>query len=120
MTLATQKKIIECGVMNKEYLDQFPRYYIPGVFTKKYLSKHLMSLLEVSRLSWVKNTPSSDQKYYVILPLLETLTKAELEKYPRSRVAAAGLSSYFSRWLLTCGVVCCSVASEIPLDKAHV
>ena len=78
------KHFRDYGVISDECLDQFPRYYVPGIFTKDNLSKLLMSLLvfvEIPPPDWVKDTHSAKQKYYVMLSLLLTLPEAELKKH---------------------------------------
>ena len=100
------------GVVSDECLEQFPRHYVPKIFTKDDLSKLLMSLLvfaEIPPPDWVKDTASAKQKYYVMLSLLPTLQEAELDKYRVSSGVAATLLVRFPGGSRRAGVFCCFV-----------
>ena len=100
------------GVVSDECLEQFPRHYVPKIFTKDDLSKLLMSLLvfaEIPPPDWVKDTASAKQKYYVMLSLLPTLPEAELDKYQVSSGVAATLLVQFPGGSRRAGVFCCFV-----------
>ena len=111
-TLEAQKEFTEYGVVSETLLDQFPRHYVPGIFTKDHLSKYLMNLLvfaEIPSPTWVRNTLKADQKYYVMLSLLVTLSEAELEKYRVSSPVAATLLVRFPSGSRRAGIFCCFV-----------
>ena len=100
------------GVVSDDSLEQFPRHYVPNIFTKDDLSKLLMSLLvfaEIPPPDWVKDTHSAKQKYYVMLSLLPTLSEADLEKYRISSPVAATLLVRFPGGSRRAGVFCCFV-----------
>ena len=100
------------GVISDECLDQFPRHYVPGIFTKDNLSKLLMSLLVLAEIpppDWVKDTHSAKQKYYVMISLLLTLPEAELEKYRVTSAVASTLLVRFPGGSRRAGVFCCFV-----------
>ena len=106
------KHFREYGVVSDECLEQFPRHYVPKIFTKDDLSKLLMSLLvfaEIPPPDWVKDTASAKQKYYVMLSLLPTLPEAELDKYRVSSGVAATLLVQFPGGSRRAGVFCCFV-----------
>ena len=101
------------GVVSDECLEQFPRHYVPKIFTKDDLSKLLMSLLvfaEIPPPDWIKDTASAKQKYYVMLSLLPTLPEAELDRYRvSSNGVAATLLVRFPGGSRRAGVFCCFV-----------
>ena len=100
------------GVVSEECLEQFPRHYVPGIFTKEHLSKLLMSLLvfaEIPAPDWVKDAARDKQKYYMMLSLLLTVPEAELEKYRVSSPVAATLLVRFPDHSRRAGVFCCCV-----------
>ena len=100
------------GVISDECLEQFPRHYVPKIFTKDDLSKLLMSLLvfaEIPPPDWVKDPASAKQKYYMMLSLLPTLQEAELDKYQVSSGVAATLLVRFPGGSRRAGVFCCFV-----------
>ena len=100
------------GVVSDECLEQFPRHYVPKIFTKDDLSKLLMSLLvfaEIPPPDWVKDPASAKQKYYVMLSLLPTLQEAELDKCRVSSGVAATLLVRFPGGSRRAGVFCCFV-----------
>ena len=101
------------GVVSEECLEQFPRHYVPKIFTKDDLSKLLMSLLvfaEIPPPDWVKDTTSAKQKYYMMLSLLPTLPEAELDRYRvSSNGVAATLLVRFPGGSRRAGVFCCFV-----------
>ena len=104
------------GVVSEECLEQFPRHYVPGIFTKEHLSKLLTSLLvfaEIPPPDWVKDTSSAKQKYYVMLSLLLTIPESELEKYRVSSPIAVTLLIRFPGGSRLAGVFCCFVTHII-------
>ena len=105
------------GVVSEDILEQFPRYYVQGIFSKDDLSKLLMSLLvfaEIPPPDWLKDPNSSkQQKYYLMLSLLPTLSEAELEKYRVSSPVAATLLVRFPGGSRRAGVFCCLVTHLI-------
>ena len=106
------KHFREYGVVSDECLEQFPRHYVPKIFTKDDLSKLLMSLLvfaEIPPPDWVKDTASAKQKYYVMLSLLPTLPEANLDRYRVSSGVAATLLVQFPGGSRRAGVFCCFV-----------
>ena len=106
------KHFRDYGVVSEECLEEFPRHYVPGIFTKEHLSKFLMSLLvfaEIPAPDWVKDAARDKQKYYVMLSLLLTVPEAELEKYRISSPVAATLLVRFPDHSRRAGVFCCFV-----------
>ena len=105
------------GVVSEDILEQFPRHYVQGIFSKDDLSKLLMSLLvfaEIPRPDWLKDPYSTkQQKYYLMLSLLPTLSEAELEKYRVSSPVAATLLIRFPGGSRRAGVFCCLVTHLI-------
>ena len=105
------------GVVSEDILEQFPRHYVQGIFSKDDLSKLLMSLLvfaEIPPPDWLKDPDSSkQQKYYLMLSLLPTLSEAELEKYRVSSPVAATLLVRFPGGSRRAGVFCCLVTHLI-------
>ena len=105
------------GVVGEDILEQFPRHYVKGIFSKDDLSKLLMSLLvfaEIPPPDWLKEPDSSkQQKYYLMLSLLPTLSEAELEKYRASSPVAATLLVRFPGGSRRAGVFCCLVTHLI-------
>ena len=105
------------GVVSEDILEQFPQYYVQGIFSKDDLSKLLMSLLvfaEIPPPDWLKDPDSSkQQKYYLMLSLLPTLSEAELEKYRVSSPVAATLLVRFPGGSRRAGVFCCLVTHLI-------
>ena len=105
------------GVVNEDILEHFPRHYVQGIFSKDDLSKLLLSLLvfaEIPPPDWLKDPDSSkQQKYYLMLSLLPTLSEAELEKYRASSPAAATLLVRFPGSSRRAGVFCCLVTHLI-------
>ena len=105
------------GVVSEDILEQFPQHYVQGIFSKDDLSKLLMSLLvfaEIPPPDWLKDPDSSkQQKYYVMLSLLPTLSETELEKYRSSSPVAATLLFRFPGGSRRAGVFCCLVTHLI-------
>ena len=105
------------GVVSEDILEQFPRHYVQGIFSKDDLSKLLMSLLvfaEIPPPDWLKDPDSpKQQKYYLMLSLLPTLSEAELEKYRVSSPVAATLLVQFPGGSRRAGVFCCLVTHLI-------
>ena len=105
------------GVVSEDILEQFPQHYVQGIFSKDDLSKLLMSLLvfaEIPPPDWLKNPDSAkQQKYYLMLSLLPTLSEAELEKYQVSSPVAATLLVRFPGGSRRAGVFCCLVTHLI-------
>ena len=105
------------GVVSEDILEQFSRHYVQGIFSKDDLSKLLMNLLvfaEIPPPDWLKEPDSAkQQKYYVMLSLLPTLSEAELEKYRVSSPVAATLLVRFPGGSRRAGVFCCLVTHLI-------
>ena len=105
------------GVVSEDILEQFPQHYVQGIFSKDDLSKLLMSLLvfaEIPPPDWLKDPDSAkQQKYYLMLSLLPTLSEAELEKYRVSSPVAATLLFRFPGGSRRAGVFCCLVTHLI-------
>ena len=105
------------GVVSEDILEQFPQHYIQGIFSKDDLSKLLMRLLvfaEIPPPDWLKDPHSAkQQKYYMMLSLLPTLSEAELEKYRVSSPVAATLLVRFPGGSRRAGVFCCLVTHLI-------
>ena len=112
-TLASQKEFTEYGVISEKLLEQFPQHYVPGIFTKDHLSKYLMNLLVLAEIPppcWIhKNTTKADEKYYVMLSLLLTLSETELQKHRIFSPVAATLLVRFPDGSRRAGVFCCFV-----------
>jgi hypothetical protein len=104
------------GMVSDKCLEQFARHYVPCIFSKDDFSKLLMSLLVIAKIpppDWIKGTHSAKQKYYVMLSLLPTLPKAELEKYRVSSPVVATLLVRFPGGSRRAGVFCSFVTHLI-------
>ena len=108
---------VDHGVVSEDILERFPRHYVQGIFSKDDLSKLLMSLLvfaEIPPPDWLNDPDSAkQQKYYLMLSLLPTLSEAELEKYRVSSPVAATLLVRFPGGSRRAGVFCCLVTHLI-------
>ena len=101
------------GVVSEDILEQFPRHYVQGIFSKDDLSKLLMNLLVFAEIPPPDPDSAKQQKYYLMLSLLPTLSEAELEKYRVSSPVAATLLVRFLGRSRRAGVFCCLVTHLI-------
>ena len=112
-TLRSLKYFTEYGVVSEECLDQFPRHYVPGIFTKDDLIEYLKHLLVFAEIPPPVGCTKLNQKYYVMPALTVTLSEAELEKYRVSSSVAAALLVRFPGGSRRAGVYCCFIVHLI-------
>ena len=102
------------GVVSEECLEDFPKHYVSGIFSKEHLSELLKSLLVFAEIPPpVKIQRAKRQKYYVMPALLETLLEAQLERHRVSSPSIATLIVRFPDCSRRAGVFCCFVVHLI-------
>ena len=108
------KQFRDQGVVSEECLEDFPKHYVPGIFTKEHLSKLLTSLLVLAEIPPpVKIQHTKPQKYFVMPALLETLLEDDLECHRVSCPSIAPLLVRFPERSRRAGVFCCFVVHLI-------
>ena len=112
-TLSSVKYFTEYGVVSDEFLEQFPRHYVPGIFTKEHLIALLTSQLVFAEIPPPEASPDDKRKYYMMPALTQPLPVGELEKYRVFSPLAAPLLVRFPGGSRRSGVFCCFVAHLI-------
>ena len=112
-TLSSVKYFTEYGVVSNEFLEQFPRHYVPGIFTKEHLITLLTSQLVFAEIPPPEASPGDKRKYYMMPALTQPLPVGELEKHRVFSPLAAPLLVRFPGGSRRSGVFCCFVAHLI-------
>ena len=112
-TLSSVKYFTEYGVVSDEFLEQFPRHYVPGIFTKEHLITLLTSQLVFAEIPPPEASPDDKRKYYMMPALTQPLPVGELEKHRVFSPLAAPLLVRFPGGSRRSGVFCCFVAHLI-------
>ena len=104
------KHVRDKGVITLEFLEQFPRHYVDGLFTPPDLLQIFMSLLILTPFSTTLHGQvdfSSHSIRYYMPSLLDMLPASDLEKHRNFSAAAAPMLIRFPTGWPRSGVFCC-------------